>query len=289
MCRFLLYLGPPVVMDELITRPEHSLIHQSIRSREAIEPLNGDGFGVAWYVPDLSDRPARFRAITPAWSNHNLLDLARVTRSHCVLAHVRAATRGLPVTETNCHPFTWEKFAFMHNGHVPHFLRLRRALAARLSDEAYHSIQGTTDSEHVFGLFRDHYRRGGAGGASGRALANALAAAIAEVVEVTREAEVHDPIYLNLAVTDGRHAVVSRYVTGDPEKANSLYLQTGSRYRCEGGVAHMDDTTAGASGAVLVSSEPLSQGSRWTRVPPNHLVIVGPGEPVVTSPLPGAG
>ena len=158
MCRFILYRGEPITLSSLVTEPANSLIHQSFHSHEREEPLNGDGFGIAWYVPEMSDEPALFSSVRPAWNNHNLRHLARVTRSPCILAHIRAATPGLPVTLLNCHPFLWGPFAFMHNGHVGGFRALRRRLLERLSDEAFSLIGGSTDSEHVFALFVDHYR-----------------------------------------------------------------------------------------------------------------------------------
>ena len=165
MCRFVLYLGPPLVLSTLITEPANSMIHQSFHSHERKEPLNGDGFGVAWYQRELSDEPGVFRSITPAWSNHNLLDLARVTRSTCILAHVRAATPGMAVTETNTHPFAWGPYAFMHNGEIGGFHQIKRRLLARLSDEAFDRIGGTTDSEHFFALLGDRLRERAAGAA----------------------------------------------------------------------------------------------------------------------------
>ena len=101
MCRFVLYLGPPIRLGALITEPTHSLIHQSLKSEERAEPLNGDGFGVAWYGPESGAMPARFRSVTPAWSNENLKDIARVVESGCILAHVRAASRGHTAGEAN--------------------------------------------------------------------------------------------------------------------------------------------------------------------------------------------
>ncbi|MEM9490023.1 MAG: class II glutamine amidotransferase, partial [Myxococcota bacterium] len=115
MCRFVIYLGPPIPLSHLTTLPTHSLIHQSYKAREREEPLNGDGFGVAWYAPELSPEPALFRDVTPAWNNENLRCLAQVTRSRTILAHVRAATQG-SVLQTNCHPFSAGPLAFMHNG-----------------------------------------------------------------------------------------------------------------------------------------------------------------------------
>jgi predicted glutamine amidotransferase len=93
-------------------------IYQSFRCKERSTPLNGDGFGVAWYVPEIRDAPGIFKAITPAWNNRNLLSLCGVTKSHCILAHVRAATQGIGISEANCHPFSWKNLSFMHNGDI---------------------------------------------------------------------------------------------------------------------------------------------------------------------------
>ncbi len=106
MCRFTFYMGKPLQLSALITEPSNSIIHQSFHSHEREEPLNGDGFGLAWYVKGHSEA-ALFKSISPAWNNSNLIDIARVTTSSCILAHVRAATQQLEVSETNCHPFRY--------------------------------------------------------------------------------------------------------------------------------------------------------------------------------------
>lgn len=278
MCRFALYLGPPVTVSSLVTEPENSIIHQSYHSHERAEPLNGDGFGIAWYVPELSDRPAVFKDISPAWNNLNLINLASVTRSGCVLAHVRAATPGLPVSRLNCHPFGWEAFSFMHNGHIGGFQQLLRRLRESLSDESYLKIQGNTDSEHVFALFVDHWRRAGGDGdlAAGDRLERmvaALTAAVRDVEQLRLEMGVDEPSLLNLALADGRRAVVTRYISRDPERANSLYVHSGSGYVCEDGLLRMLPPESDGE-AVIVASEPLDTSPGWQRVPPNHLVTV---------------
>ncbi|HED66827.1 MAG TPA: class II glutamine amidotransferase, partial [Planctomycetes bacterium] len=45
----------------------------------------------------------------------------------------------------------------MHNEVVGDFRGIRRALLASLDDEAFHSIQGTTDSEHLFAIATQHH------------------------------------------------------------------------------------------------------------------------------------
>ena len=106
-------------------------------------------------MPEITDAPAVFKELTPAWNNQNLDHLARVTASACILAHVRAATLGLAVTRLNCHPFAHGPYAFMHNGDVAGFHEIRRTLRASLSDRSYELIEGSTDSEHAFAVFLD--------------------------------------------------------------------------------------------------------------------------------------
>lgn len=274
MCRFTLYLGPPIALSSLITEPAHSLIHQSFESREREEPLNGDGFGLAWYVPGMSERPAVFRSISPAWSNRNLLELCRVTKSHCLLAHVRAATRGIPVTETNCHPFTHERFAMMHNGDVGSFHLMRRKIIGELSESAFHVVQGTTDSEHLFGMFLDEHAAVAAGSSTGDSLAAALERTLRRIAAHGQAIGSDEPSFLNVAVSDGRHAAASRCTTDPRGRADSLYVHTGRRYVCEGGVCRMIEPADGHGPTVIISSEPLSDDPGWTEVPVNHLVVV---------------
>ncbi len=271
MCRFVLYMGPEITLDVLTTRPTNSIIHQSFHSRLRSEPLNGDGFGIAWYVPELSSKPAQFRSIQPAWNNLNLLNLARVCRSSGILAHVRAATKGSGVSEANCHPFTASGLAFMHNGSVAEFPMLKRYIAERLSDETYSWIQGTTDSEHLFALFCDHLTRRQDDDDT-QAMAGAMEATITEVVELARDAGATGDSFLNLAVSDGKRAVVSRYATREAESP-SLYRSAGKHCVCEDGTCRMIQGS-GQPTAVLVASEPLDDDPDWEAVPHNHLLLV---------------
>ncbi len=247
MCRFALYLGPPVRLSQLVTEPTNSIIHQSYDSKERPEPLNGDGFGVAWYVPEIRPEPAVFRSTTPAWNNHNLLNLAPVTVSHCLLAHVRAATPGLPVTHLNCHPFQRKRFAFMHNGSVGGFSMIKRHIRERLSDHAYNAIQGSTDSEHVLALMGDAYDSAAEEDPLDR-MAAALCQAVNQVESLRTAAGVEE------------------------QSCHSLYWASGCLVveRGEGRVVEGGEGTP----AVIVASEPLGPDTAWKPVPPNHLVRV---------------
>ena len=81
MCRWIGYSGAPIALEHLLLDAEHSLIKQSLASKEGAETTNGDGFGVAWYAPQFSPEPAVFKSVSPAWNDRNLLELSRVTAS----------------------------------------------------------------------------------------------------------------------------------------------------------------------------------------------------------------
>jgi ergothioneine biosynthesis protein EgtC len=283
MCRFVFYHGPPIRIASLVTEPSHSLIRQSVQAKEREEPLNGDGFGLAWYVPRLDVEPGLFRSVTPAWSNANLHDLARVVESPCILAHVRAATQVRAVSESNCHPFTKGRLAMMHNGDLGGFASLRRALLERLSDAAFDGIDGSTDSEHLFALFVDALGNDESETDSA-VLAGALRRSFATALELSRESGSGEDSYLNVAATNGLCAVVSRFTTQPDYEGESLYLHSGLRYICVDGACHMvapDEHGA----AVIVSSEPLSDDPGWQPVPRNHLVRIDADRRVEIEPL----
>ena len=267
MCRLAAYMGPEIFISSLVTEPKHSLIHQSYHAKERVEPLNGDGFGIGWYAPQFCDTPAMFKEVSPAWSNQNLRDVARVTKSSCIFAHVRAATIGGHLSRTNCHPFTWKNYMFMHNGTVFGFEKIRRSLRRQLSDETYEMVKGTTDSEHIFGLFAD--RVADFTEPTLDNLAESLIGAIGDIEKLKGDAGIDTPSTLNLVLSDGSRMVATRYVTRGDD-SNSLYFASAGQYSCIEGVCHMDE----GEDAFLVVSEPLDGSQTWQRVVNNHMILV---------------
>lgn len=157
MCRFIVYHGPSITMSTMITEPEHAMLQLAIRAQCCSTPVNADGFGISWYIPDVSV-PGVYKDITPAWNNPNLKQISRAIKSPCFFAHVRAASAG-GVNHPNCHPFTYKNLSFMHNGTVPYFKQIKRAMYNYVSDRAYHLVQGTTDSEMMFAMFVTNFER----------------------------------------------------------------------------------------------------------------------------------
>src|SRR4051812_44422942 len=118
MCRGLAYSGSPALPEDLLYRPAHSLIVQSLHSDFGAETTNGEGFGVGLYAD--TGEPAMFRSIELAWHDGNLRELAGHVGSPLVLAHIRASSGSL-VQQTNCHPFRYGNWLWMHNGVIRGF------------------------------------------------------------------------------------------------------------------------------------------------------------------------
>lgn len=252
MCRFLAYSGVPVFLEDLVASPCHSLIHQSLHAEEAKTGTNGDGFGLGWYGE--RPEPGQYREIRPAWSDENLLSIARLVRSHLFFAHVRAAT-GTASTRANCHPFVHGRHLFMHNGQIGGYGLIRRRLESLIPDPLYDARVGTTDSEALFLLALSHIERGAGA-------ADALARALGDALALMREAGIGEPLRCAAALADGDGIHAVRW-SSDP-RPPTLYL-------CE------------RRDSVILASEPVD-GARdcWRPLPCNSLVTIRDGAVAVT-------
>ena len=272
MCRFVAYLGKPVVISDLVVKPKNSLINQSFSAKELDEPLNGDGFGLGWYSKGIREEPGLFRSITPAWNNDNLRYQSEMIKTNCLLAHVRAATFG-PVSEINSHPFHFGKYLMMHNGSIPKFHKIKREIRRMLNDEYYEWIQGQTDSEHIFALLMQNVAAEGED-ISLPVLAECLIRTFNVLEELKDNKGITKPSLFNMVVTDGHRLVASRYSSNPDKKIHSLYYGKGKKYKCKNGVCKMVHAD-GEPGSVLIVSEPLNDiNADWTEVPPNHCILI---------------
>ena len=243
MCRWAAYVGPDIFLEDIVCSPCHSLIAQSQNALEAKTPTNGDGFGVAWYGD--RDDPGLYRDVLPAWSDQNLKNICRQIRSPLFLAHVRATT-GASVSRENCHPFTFGRWSFMHNGKIGGFEYLRRSLEAGLSDRAHAQRAGATDSELLFLMMVDEGLDADPGGAARRAVEKLLEASIA--------AGVRPQLRITCAFSDGERLFAIRYATD--RFAPSLYIRG-----------------SGCSTGHCIVSEPLDDAdANWTAIPAGSLV-----------------
>jgi glutamine amidotransferase len=228
------YLGPPIPLSGVLFDPPHSLAHQSWQPRDMRRggTINADGFGVAWY-PDGGD-PVRYRRSCPLWTDPDLPALARVTVAGAVLAAVRSATVGMPVTEQATAPFLEGRWLFSHNGVIAGWPDSMAPLAVRLPTRDLLTMDAPTDSTLLWALVRQRLR-------DGVPLPEAVRDTVVEVAGAAPGSR------LNVLATDGASLVATTL-------GHALSVRAGS-------------------GAVLLSSEPLDRDPAWRPVPDGHLVV----------------
>jgi len=263
VCRWVAYLGSPIAPKELLHDPERSLIEQSRRHAPNMALPNGDGTGLGWY--DRRDEPALFRSIVPAWGDENLLELAAEIRSPLFLAHVRAGT-GTPVQQTNCHPFRYRNWLFVHNGYVADYEVLRRELLLAVRPDLFTNVEGSTDSELLFHLALTF------GLAEDPIAGLALMAGFVETAAAA--AGVTDPaLQMTVGVSDGTRLYAARYASGT--EVNTLFVSedVGSLrmlYPENERFSHFSD------GARAVVSEPLIDlPGMWREIPAGTALVIG--------------
>ncbi len=266
MCRWMAYIGDPINVGSFLFREQsNTLVHQSLDSSQGAEPVNGDGFGVGWFVQHERG-PARYRSTEPAWNDENLREITRTLESPAWIAHVRAAI-GSPVQQSNCHPFRHADTLFVHNGLIRGFNQLKRDIVLAIDPELYPQIVGSTDSEHMFflaltfGLVDDPV--------------GALERAVGFIEDAASAAGIADPVQMTVGVLTSEALVAVRYATGSLPRTlyHSNDLDTLKRVYPD-----FEDLQMLPGDAHAIMSEPLGTlPGAWSEVPVSTAVRATPG------------
>lgn len=261
VCRFVAYMGKKsILLSDILIKPKHSLIKQSLLSRESRTVTNGDGFGLGWYTT-FSKSPALFTSLFPAWNDRNLAYLAKKTRAPLFFGHVRAASSG-GISPFNCHPFLYKNWMFMHNGGIPHFEKIKRELYDSLDDDIYKWIQGSTDSEAIFALFLQLAKHSSTHTLS--EITTILQEVLSRIDSAVKKHHEKGVSHFNICITDGKRLVAFRYCTSKQAKPETMYLSIRKE-------AETDDLPQ----SVVIASEKLAEpGREWKLIPANSSVMI---------------
>ena len=266
MCRWIAYTGGSIRLHDLLFEPKDNLIDQSLSSRSKETPTNGDGFGVGWY--GKGEQPGLFHSIRPAWNDYNLRDLALNIESPLFMAHVRATSMAT-IQETNCHPFRYKNWLFLHNGQIEEIQKFRKELLLAVADEYFENILGSTDSELMFhlaltfGLEKDP--------------PSAIARMTGFVESVAKKHGVAESVWMTLGISDGKTLWGFRYgsdgdgpslyYSPDVEELNRVNPLVKERYE---------------SYARCLVSEPIGKFQKlWKEVPQSSTVLIRDGNVVI--------
>lgn len=299
MCRVLAYIGEPVLLDDLLYKPDNSLVRQCYNPK-MMAMLNLGGFGLsAWdaasHDPEI---PFTYKTTSLPMFDQNLKQLSQKIQAHALLAHVR----GVPYSEQsvvglqNLHPFRFEglRLTMAHNGDLWGFEGMKFDLLEFIRPEIASKVRGSTDSEWIYALLISQIPD------PTRDLRAAdIVAAVEKTLLLIRKVRerkglcIHSPT--NLFLCDGKNLVSTRYTfdygcyPDDPDAINviypSLWYTFGHQYGFHngewtmmGGIANYD--------SVIIASEPLTRDvSTWIEVPEYSMLSISTDEtcPSVTT------
>jgi predicted glutamine amidotransferase len=267
MCRWMAYSGDPIPADALLFRPEHSIIDQSLHAKLGTFTTNGDGFGIGWYSDGDATKPTVFKNTHPAWNDENLREVATQIRTPLLFAHVRASS-GTPVQRSNCHPFRYGRWLWMHNGSLAGFQQVKRDLVLAVDPSLYPSIEGSTDTETLFflaltfGLADDP--------------PTAVARAVGLVEDVGRRHGVEYPVHMTVATSDGESIWIFRYSS---EKATSSLYYSTEVSQVRQLYPELDVLDRLGADTRFIVSEPLRDlPGAWNEVPEGSWALIRRGE-----------
>ena len=302
MCRALLYLGEPVLLDDLLYQPDSALVRQATMPK-MLHMLNLAGFGMrAWDRRSREPgKPWAYASTELPVFDRNLKGLAEKVEAEAVLAHVRgvAYSTAVDISLANVHPFQFPgaALAMAHNGDLARFAELKPRLAAHVPAEIARHVRGTTDSEWIYALVLSGLADPFAAPAGGE-LVEAVARALAIIREERAALGIDTSSSVNLFLADGTQVAAvrycfdfGRYATADPARVHeanlnflSLWYTLGHGYGLHDGEWRMTGGAQAAS-SILVASEPLTRDvASWVEVPEYsllHATIRG-GGPAVT-------
>ncbi len=291
MCRVLAYLGQPILLDDLLYKPDVSFVNQTHRAA-LLHRLNLAGCGIlAWDArSELPDVPHVYRTTQLAIYDRNLLAMARKVKATCVLAHLRGVAydaRAI-ISDQNLHPFLFDgaRLALAHNGQLHRFDEMKPALWPLLVPELARAIRGSTDSEWIYALLLSQLADPYADLAA-QDIAAALEATLRVLATVRKSLGIHTFSPMNLFVSDGNDIVAACHTfdhgnydgLGDdyhpPEESLlRIWYTTGHSYGLHDGEWKMAGAGDDAS-SCIIASEPLTlDKASWRMVPMQHVVYV---------------
>lgn len=300
MCRILSYLGEPILIEDLLYKPDNSFIKQSYHPKYMSYLLNLAGFGfVAWDTNSANSiLPYIYKTIHLPFYDENLRNLSAKINPYCFLAHLR----GVPysdqqvVSQQNVHPFIFHEsnLALAHNGALIDFEKMKFDLLDHIKDEYKRDIHGTTDSEVIYALLLSQLSNPRVTTESDDII-TAINKTLKIIQDVRHKNNIQIASPVNLFVTNGDFIAATRFVFDygwipmDAKPSthfayHSLWYTYGESYGLYEGEYRMKGGNKKSS--IILASEPLTEDTTtWIELPEYTMLVayLEEGEIKITS------
>ena len=287
MCRMLGYLGPPVLLDDLLYAPDSSLLKQTVDA-QMLAMLNLAGFGFAAWDPawPKPEAPLCYRNTQVAIFDRNVQAMARKLQARAVVAHLR----GVPyrsdtqVNIENVHPFHFEGLPIVmaHNGDLSGFQQMRFDLVEHIKPEFARRIHGSANSAWIYAMVVSALENP-EGPLTATEILKAVEKTLSTLRKIRERHGIHRSSSVNLIFGDGHNLVATRFTfdfgrfdvapfQGGIEFLSQWYT-LGRDYGLHDGEWKMIGGPESAD-AVIVASEPLTRDvATWVEAPEYSAVI----------------
>jgi glutamine amidotransferase len=288
MCRILSYLGRPILIEELLYKPDNSFIKQSYHPKYMSYLLNLAGFGLAAWDRESHDPtlPFLYKTINLPFYDENLHNLSTKISPYCLLAHLRGVSYSDQqiVSTQNVHPFIFPQsnVALAHNGLLYHFEQMKFDLLEYIDPKYRIEIHGTTDSEWIYSVFLSQLST-----PTGSHSTDEIIKALLETLKILQRVRqkhhiaINSPV--NLFISNGEFIAAIRFVLDygwQPLETeflahftyHSLWYTYGESYGFYDNEYKMKGSKTKSS--IIIASEPLTEDTTtWVEVPEYTLII----------------
>ena len=288
MCRVLSYLGNPILIEELLYKPDNSFIKQSYNPKYMSYLLNLAGFGMTAWDSDSHnpDTPFIYKTQQLPFYDDNLRSLAKKITPRCLLAHLRGVSYHdkQVVSTQNVHPFMFDDatVALAHNGILMYFEQMKYDLLSYIQPKYQKQIHGTTDSEWIYAIFLSQLPK-----KDPPFEAHEVIEAIIETLKILQrirykhQIEVTSPV--NLFISNGQFIAATRFVFDYGWNPDDVFLSTHFTYHSlwytYGESYGFYDNEYKMRGnnkrkSIIIASEPLTENTAtWIEIPEYTLII----------------
>ncbi len=288
MCRVLSYLGNPILVEELLYKPDNSFITQSYHPKYMSHLLNLAGFGIAAWDTKSHDvaRPFFYKTERLPFYDDNLRSLSQKIMPYCLLAHLRGVSYNSKniVSNQNVHPFMFEgsNIALAHNGDLFNFNLMKYDLLEHIHPDYQSKIKGNTDSEWIYALFLSQLV-GNDGHYATEDIINAITETLKIIHRVRQKHDITINSPVNVFISNGEFIAATRFVYDYGWQAFEEEPSTHSAYHSlwytyGEGYGYYDNEyrmqPGGKKSSIIIASEPLTEDvTTWIEVPEYTLII----------------
>lgn len=287
MCRILSYLGKPILVEELLYKPDNSFIKQSYHPKYMSHLLNLAGFGLAAWDPSSHNPkfPHLYKTPQLPFYDENLKNLASKISPHCLLAHLRGVSyhdRQI-ISNQNVHPFVFPQsnVTLAHNGSLSDFSLMRYDLLEFIKQDYWRCITGTTDSEWIYAVFLSQLANP-LGNYETEDITKAIVETLKILQRVRAKRNINTNSPVNLFISNGEFIAATRFVLdygwfSESQSAahldyHSLWYTYGESYGFYDNEYKMKGGNVKSS--IIIASEPLTEDTTtWLEVPEYTLII----------------